>query len=78
MTHQASFARAEFADKKKVSRREKFLARMEGVIPWVKLLAVIEPHYPKGERCRPPIGLERMLRVNFLQQWSSRRRTWQT
>ena len=69
MTHQTSFAQAEFADKKKITRREKFLARMEEVIPWAKLLAVIEPHYPKGERGRPPIGLERMLRVYFLQQW---------
>ena len=69
MTHQPSFAQAEFADKKKVTRREKFLARMEAVIPWDKLLAVIEPFYPKGERGRPPVGLERMLRVYFLQQW---------
>ena len=69
MTHQPSFSQAEFADKKKITRREKFLARMEPVIPWAKLLAVIEPFYPKGERGRPPIGLERMLRVYFLQQW---------
>jgi IS5 family transposase len=69
MIHQTSFAQAEFADKKKVTRREKFLARMEEVIPWARLLAVIEPHYPKGRRGRPPIGLERMLRVYFLQQW---------
>ena len=69
MTHQPSFAQAEFADKKKITRREKFLTRMEAVIPWPKLLAVSEPFYPKGERGRPPIGLERMLRVYFLQQW---------
>jgi IS5 family transposase len=69
MTHQPSFSHAEFAAKKKTTRREKFLARMEEVIPWAKLLAVIEPHYPKGERGRPPLGLERMLRVYFLQQW---------
>ena len=69
MTHQPSFSQAEFADKKKITRREKFLTRMEALIPWVKLLAVIEPFYPKGERGRPPIGLERMLRVYFLQQW---------
>ncbi len=69
MTHQISFAQAEFAAKKKVTRRETFLARMEEVIPWAKLLAVIEPHYPKGQRGRPPVGLERMLRVYFLQQW---------
>ncbi len=69
MTHQPSFSQAEFADKKKITRREKFLARMEAVIPWAKLLAVIKPFYPKGERGRPPVGLERMLRVYFLQQW---------
>lgn len=69
MTHQTSFSQAEFATKKKTTRREKFLARMEEVIPWAKLLAVIEPHYPKGQRGRPPVGLERMLRVYFLQQW---------
>ncbi len=69
MTHQPSFSQAEFATKKKTTRREKFLARMEALIPWTKLLAVIEPFYPKGERGRPPVGLERMLRVYFLQQW---------
>jgi IS5 family transposase len=69
MTHQPSFSQAEFADKKKITRREKFLTRMEALIPWAKLLAVIAPFYPKGERGRPPIGLERMLRVYFLQQW---------
>ena len=69
MTHQPSFSQAEFATKKKTTRREKFLTRMEALIPWTKLLAVIEPFYPKGERGRPPVGLERMLRVYFLQQW---------
>lgn len=69
MTHQTSFTHAEFAAKRKTTRREKFLARMEEVIPWKQLLAVIEPHYPKGQRGRPPVGLERMLRAYFLQQW---------
>ena len=69
MTPQPSFAPAEFATKKKITRREKFLARMETLIPWTQLLAVLEPFYPKGERGRPPIGLERMLRIYFLQQW---------
>ena len=69
MTNQTTFAHAEFAAKKKCTRRERFIARMEEVIPWARLLAVIAPHYPKGERGRPPIGLERMLRVYFLQQW---------
>ena len=69
MTNQTTFAQAEFTAKKKSTRRERFLGRMEEVIPWAQLLAVIAPHYPKGERGRPPIGLERMLRVYFLQQW---------
>jgi IS5 family transposase len=69
MTHQPSFSQAEFADKKKITRREKFLARMEEIIPWSRLVAVIEPFYPKGERGRPPVGPERMLRMYFLQQW---------
>ena len=68
-THPPSFSQAEFAAKKKTTRREKFLLRLESVIPWVKLPAVIEPFYPKGERGRPPVGLERMLRVYFLQPW---------
>jgi len=69
MTNQTSFADAEFTAKKKQTRREHFLVRMEAVSPWTQLLAVIALHYPEGERGRPPIGLERMLRVYFLQQW---------
>jgi len=69
MTHQRSFSRAGFAAKKKTTRREKFQSRMEEVIPWSKLQAVIGPHYPQGGRGPPPVGLERMLRVYFLQQW---------
>lgn len=66
---QISFAQAEFAGKKRVTKREHFLGEMERVIPWRDVLAVIEPHYPKGRRGRPPIGLERMLRVCSVQQW---------
>jgi IS5 family transposase len=44
---------------------------MEKVVPWARLVTVIEPHYPTGERGRPPIGVERMLRVYFLQQWDA-------
>jgi IS5 family transposase len=69
MLHQPSFAQAEFAGKKKTTRREKFLAEMERVVPWARLVALIVPHYPTGRRGRPPIGIERMLRIYFLQQW---------
>ena len=64
-----SFAQSEYARKKKTTRRERFLAGMERVVPWGRLVALIEPHYPAGRRGRPPVGIERMLRIYFLQQW---------
>jgi IS5 family transposase len=51
------------------TRRAEFLSQMERVVPWAELVALIEPHYPKPGNGRPPIGLERMLRIYFLQQW---------
>jgi len=67
---QTSFASAEYAGKKRQTRRERFLAEMNIVVPWVRLEALIEPHYPKsGKVGRPPIGVPRMLRMYFLQQW---------
>ncbi|NMM28293.1 MAG: IS5 family transposase [Glaciimonas sp.] len=67
---QFSFAQAEYGKKKKRTRREIFLEKMEQVVPWARLMEVIAPHYPKsGKRGRPPIGLERMLRMYFVQQW---------
>jgi IS5 family transposase len=66
---QTSFSQLEFEGKKRVTRREKFLADMERVVPWGELEAAIAPHYPKGRRGRPPVGLARMLRVYFVQQW---------
>jgi IS5 family transposase len=69
MQLQGSFSQAEYAGKKKQTRRDKFLAEMEQVVPWARLVERLRPLYPKGERGRPPIGLERMLRIHFLQQW---------
>ena len=69
MQQQGSFSQAEYAGKKKQTRRDKFLAEMEQVVPWARLVERLRPFYPKGERGRPPIGLERMLRLYFLQQW---------
>jgi transposase, IS5 family len=69
MRHQGSFSQAEYTEKKKQTRRDKFLAEMEQVVPWARLVARLQPLYPKGERGRPPIGLERMLRIYCLQQW---------
>ena len=69
MQRQGSFSEAEYAGKKKQTRRDKFLSEMERVVPWSRLVERLRPFYPKGERGRPPIGLERMLRLYFLQQW---------
>ena len=67
---QRSFASAEYAMKKKRTRRERFLAEMERIVPWSRLIAVIEPLYPKSGRVgRPPIGVPKMLRMYCLQQW---------
>jgi len=48
------------------TRRAEFLAAMDVVVPWLDLVALIEPHYPKAGNGRPPVGLERMLRMYFL------------
>jgi IS5 family transposase len=67
---QRSFASAEFALKKKTTRREKFLAEMERVVPWARLIGVIEPLYPTSGRVgRQPTGVPKMLRMYLLQQW---------
>jgi IS5 family transposase len=55
--------------KGKVTRRERFLGEMEAVIPWPRLVRLIEAHYPKAGQGRRPLGLEKMLRIYFLQQW---------
>src|ERR1039457_7084668 len=56
----------------KKTRRALFLEEMEQVVPWGKLCSLVEPHYPKAGNGRRPVGIERMLRVYFLQQWFSR------
>ena len=67
---QQTFAAASFEQCRKPTRRERFLAAMEQVIPWSELAAVIEPYYPKAEGAgRPPVGVERILRIHFLQHW---------
>ena len=66
---QRSFSDLEYAAKKKVTRRDRFLGEIDAVTPWPALLAEVEPFYPKGEgRGRPPIGLARILRMYIAQQ----------
>ncbi len=64
LAHQAEFQRYS-----KKTRREQFLEEMSAVMPWAELLALVSPHYSKGETGRKPVGVEIMLRIYFLQQW---------
>ncbi len=66
---QQTFASLAYNAKKKTTRREKFLGEMERVVPWRRLEAVVSPRYPDLGNGRPPIGLSRMLRIYFMQQW---------
>ena len=66
---QMSFADAEYAGKRKQTRRERFLIEMDQVVPWKGLVTLIEPHYPKGEGGRPAYPLMAMLRVHLIQNW---------
>jgi IS5 family transposase len=69
MGNQRTFASMAWQAKGKVTRRERFLVEMDAVIPWPRLLALIAPYYPKAGQGRQPLGLEKMLRIYFLQQW---------
>lgn len=66
---QTTFASAAWEKKGKVTRRERFLAEMDAVIPWKHLNRLIEPHYPKAGNGTQPMPQERMLRIYFMQQW---------
>lgn len=64
---QLTFATATFEAYRKPTRREKFPAQIDQAVPWADISAVIEPFYPKAGNGRPPIELERVLRIYFLQ-----------
>ena len=66
MEKQQTFASAAWSRKGKVTRRERFLAEMDAVIPWSRLVKLIAPHYPHSGKGRPPHDLERMLRDEVL------------
>jgi transposase, IS5 family len=66
---QRTLAGTGFEKYTKTTRRAQFLAEMDRVVPWRALCARIEPVYPKAGNGRPPVGVERMLRMYFLQHW---------
>jgi IS5 family transposase len=58
-----------FEKHRRATRKAEFLARMEKLMPWAEFSALIEPYYPKAGNGRPPVGLERMLRMYFVANW---------
>ena len=71
MEHQLSFGDSEYQNKRRQTRKEKFLGRMETLVPWARMASVIELHYPKPGNGRRPYPLMTMLRIHCLQQWYS-------
>src|SRR5215469_7903960 len=59
----------EYSRRKRTTKRDEFLRIMDTSIPWDEWVAYIVPYYPKGERGRPPMGIEKMLRMYLLQCW---------
>ena len=66
---QSSFSDLEYSLRKRITKREEFLRVMDEIIPWAEWIAFIKEHYPSGKRGRPPMGIEKMLRMYFLQCW---------
>ena len=71
---QETFTDVEYSCRKKKTKREEFLEIMDEIIPWDEWVRVIEPYYPSGKRGRPPMGIEKMLRMYLLQICLTRRR----
>ncbi|WP_223930644.1 IS5 family transposase [Aeromonas caviae] len=69
MSHQLTFADSEFSTKRRQTRKEIFLSRMNQILPWQNMVEVIEPFYPKAGNGRRPYPLETMLRIHCLQHW---------
>lgn len=66
---QETFTDLEYRCRKKKTKREEFLEKMDAMIPWEEWVGIIAPYYPEGKRGRPPMGIEKMLRMYLLQIW---------
>lgn len=69
MSHQLTFTDSEFNGKRRQTRKERFFARMEALLPWSSMLTVIEQVYPKACKGRHPYPLDTMLCIHSMQQW---------
>ena len=66
---QEAFTDIEYSFRKKKTKREEFLEIMDEIIPWEEWVDVVKPYYPEGKHGRPPMGIEKMLRMYLLQIW---------
>lgn len=69
MSGQRSFSDLEYANRRRITKRASFLKMMDEIIPWSEWIELIRPFYPKGDRGRPPRGIEVMLRMYLVQSW---------
>ena len=71
MNGQETFTDVEYANRKRITKKEEFLRMMNEIIPWLAWIEMIRPFYPTGKRGRPVRGIETMLRMYLLQIWFS-------
>ena len=69
MLNKPSFSDLAYKNKKKVTRKQRFLEKMDEVLPWKQLLEPILKKYPKSRKGRRPIPARVMLRIHLMQQW---------
>ncbi len=69
MDRQTTFADIENASRKRITKRDAFLREMDAAMPWSDFVNIVKPHYFEGKRGRKPVGIEKMLRMYFLQLW---------
>lgn len=69
MEKQQNFTDLEYTNRRRTTKREVFLEKMDAIVPWEAWGKIVEPYYPEGKRGRKPIEIERMLRMTMLQVW---------
>ena len=69
MNGQQSFTDIEYTNRKRATKREVFLKRMDAIVPWDEWVEIVKPYYPSGKRGRRPKEIEQMLRMVMLQMW---------
>lgn len=71
MEKQQNFTDMEYTNRRRTTKREAFLEKMDAILPWQNWVALVAPYYPDGKRGRKPVEIEQMLRMTMLQVWFS-------